>query len=81
MDDRVSQIQQRMNDTRRAAALSAETLVGLSEAEATARVHTQGYSLRLGRRDDDLFRKSADGRPNRISVAIDNGRVASVSVG
>jgi hypothetical protein len=59
----------------------AETLVGLSESEATATAEAAGITVRVARRDGKRFMSHKDLRPSRVSLIIDRGRVTAVQVG
>ncbi len=64
---------------RRATAL-AETLIGLSEAEASADAIEGGCTARIVARDDQQYAVRADRRFNRINLTVVAGTVTKAEV-
>lgn len=58
-----------------------ETLVGMSEESAIEGAESFGYSVRVVERDGEFFAVTEDYRTDRINVVINNGVVASASIG
>lgn len=66
--------------TKETAAL-ADSLKGMTETAAVAKVEATGRTIRIARRDKETFALTMDYRPDRINIEVDNGTVTSVNVG
>lgn len=56
----------------------AETLVGLTEAEAEDAAAADGWTLRVVRRDGEDLASTDDYSPTRVNVAVDEGVVVQI---
>ena len=56
----------------------AETLVGLSEAEAQDAAEAEGWTLRVARRDGEDLAVTEDFSPTRVNVAVADGTVVQI---
>lgn len=59
----------------------ATKLVGLTEEEATKVSESNGWTVRVSSRDGEEFQLTMDYMPNRVNLAIVDGKVTGVSVG
>ena len=59
----------------------ADSLIGMSEQDAVAKVEATGRVIRIGRRDKETFALTMDYSPTRINIEVDNGKVTSVNIG
>ena len=59
----------------------ANTLIGMSEAEAENCANTLQWGFRVGQRDGEDFPMTLDFRIDRVSVTSQNGLVTKVSIG
>lgn len=57
---------------------AAAVIVGMSEADATAELESLGLTIRVIERDGELLAATADFRPERINVAVEDGSVTVV---
>lgn len=60
---------------------TADTLVGLSEDDATANAEANGWIVRIAERDGEKFPLTADWVENRVNLVVDDGIVIGVTVG
>jgi hypothetical protein len=58
----------------------ANSLVGLSESDAVAKVEATGRTIRIARRDKEMFALTMDYRPDRINIEVDAGVVTKVDI-
>lgn len=56
-------------------------LVGLTEAEAGAKLKEQGSSYRISSRDGEYYIVTMDLRMDRYNLHIENGKVISFEMG
>lgn len=59
----------------------AESLVGMSEADAEAAVSAANHELRVGARDGEQFPLTEDFRPKRITITLEKGVVTEAKPG
>jgi hypothetical protein len=59
----------------------ADAVLGLSEAEAQARVEDAGHTFRVGARDGERFALTEDYSTTRITVTIEDGEVTEAVIG
>ena len=59
----------------------ARGLIGMDEADAVSAVEEAGLAVRIAQRDGTRLMLTADLRPNRINLAIQNGRVSAAEMG
>lgn len=60
---------------------TADTLVGLTEDEATKIAIGRGWTVRVAERDGEQFMLTADYLTTRVNLSVTKGRVTAVSVG
>lgn len=58
----------------------ANSLIGMTEDAAVAKVQATGRTIRIARRDKETFALTMDYRPDRINIQVDNGKVTSVDI-
>lgn len=58
-----------------------DQLIGMEEADAVALLTEQNRRFRIGSVDDESFFGTCDYWPNRVTLAIQDGLVASYSLG
>ena len=59
----------------------ADTLVGLSESDATKTVESKGWVVRIGSRDGEDFALTMDYRTDRVTLTVKSDKVTAVVVG
>ena len=59
----------------------ADSLPGMSEADAVAAIEAAGLSVRITARDGEDFPITMDYRPDRIDLQIADGRVVTATIG
>lgn len=61
--------------------INTETLVGLTVEEVTTKCHSRGYQTRKTREDGKAYMITADLRPDRVNLVIENGIVIKADIG
>jgi len=61
--------------------VTAEEIIGLTEADAARTAEERGLTLRIGERDGETYMLTADYVDTRITVKIENGKVTDAVVG
>jgi hypothetical protein len=56
-----------------------EALIGLTPTDAQAKVAGSGWLLRVNKQDGAYLLVTADRKPNRINVAVEDGRITRVT--
>ena len=59
----------------------ADTLVGLSESDATKTVESKGWVVRIGSRDGENFPLTMDYRPDRVTLTVVSDKVTVATPG
>lgn len=59
----------------------AESLVGLTEEEAVAKITDSGMRVRVRSKDGESFMGTCDYRMDRVNLHIENGKVTKASIG
>jgi hypothetical protein len=59
----------------------ANTLLGMSEQEATSTAEANGWVVRIAARDGEQFALTMDYNPKRVNLTVDNGVVSDVFIG
>ena len=59
----------------------ADTVIGLTEDEATRIAKDRGWTVRIAERDGEQYMLTLDFQMNRVNLTITGGRVTAVSVG
>ncbi|MEY2966440.1 MAG: hypothetical protein RLY50_490 [Actinomycetota bacterium] len=59
----------------------ADTVIGLTEDEATKIAADRGWTVRIAERDGEQYMLTLDFQVNRVNLSITGGRVTAVSVG
>jgi hypothetical protein len=60
---------------------AANTLLGMSEQEATSTAEANGWVVRIAARDGEQFALTMDYNPKRVNLTVDNGVVSDVFIG
>ena len=60
---------------------AADTLLGMAEGDATKMAADNGWEVRVGQRDDEMFALTADWRAIRVTLTIVADEVTKVDVG
>ena len=60
---------------------NANTLVGLSETDATKAVESKGWVVRIGSRDGENFALTMDYRPDRVTLTVVSDKVTAATPG
>lgn len=59
----------------------ANTLLGMSETEATAFAEDKGWVVRIAARDGEQFALTMDYNPKRVNLSVENDLVTDVFIG
>jgi hypothetical protein len=59
----------------------ADTVLGMSEAEATKTAEAKGLTVRVGSRDGEDFPLTMDYRTDRVTLTVKADKVTAVVVG
>jgi hypothetical protein len=59
----------------------ADTVVGMSEVEATKTAEAKGLTVRVGSRDGEDFPLTMDYRTDRVTLTVKADKVTAVTVG
>jgi hypothetical protein len=79
-DDAKGRMDARFEEVSKGARTLAPRLIGLEESDAKAATEAEGHGFRVRRRDGVLLALRLDRRPDRITVAIENGKVTAADV-
>ena len=60
---------------------AADTLLGMAEGDATKMAANNGWGVRVGQRDDEMFALTKDYRMDRVTLTIVADEVTKVDVG
>ena len=60
---------------------AADTLLGMAEDDATKMAANNGWGVRVGQRDDEMFALTKDYRMDRVTLTIVADEVTKVDVG